>query len=166
MAVSSGSFYNFRLVARERLIGTGLRSSTRTITCGTDTKDTESYNFAVVDSFGTAHPLPSTIKVDNDHCAATVMFRARVRPTEAAGNLRTTVSTACRLPASPPALALAHRPRRRRRSTTPTTRRAIAGRKPSPPPVRDVPDRNRSIISIARTASLRPAALSMTLRAT
>lgn len=67
-SVSSSSLYNFTLVGRERLIGTGLTSSTRTITCGSDTKDTESYNFAVIDSFGTAHPLPSTIKVDNDHC--------------------------------------------------------------------------------------------------
>lgn len=67
-AVSNSSLYNFTLVGRERLIGTGLTSSTRTITCGSDTKDTESYNFAVIDSFGTAHPLPSTIKVDNDHC--------------------------------------------------------------------------------------------------
>jgi RHS repeat-associated protein len=55
------------LVGRDS-ISVFLTSSTRTITCGSDSKDTESYNFAVVDFSGAAHALPSNIKIDNDGC--------------------------------------------------------------------------------------------------
>ena len=67
-ATSNHSPTTFVLLGAESLIGTAFTSSTRTITCGSDTKDTENYAFAVLDTSGVFHPLPASIKVDNDHC--------------------------------------------------------------------------------------------------